>query len=173
MVSRHRLRLGQFLLAPIGAAYKAGMISGSRTRACAVWFGFSGVSLSQVEAAGKAFAESGIHQYVRPEALQRIEWHKAQGDKVVVVSGGLDIYLRPWCDAQKLELICSSLEHSDSVLTGRYRGLECIGKEKSRRIREAYGLEGYSTVYAYGDSKDDNEMLQLADKRYFQWREMP
>ncbi|MGE9665941.1 HAD-IB family phosphatase, partial [Escherichia coli] len=62
--------------------------------------------------------------------MQRIAWHKAQGHKVVVVSGGLEAYLEPWCDSHGVELICSSLQQSDGILTGRYEGRQCVLTEK-------------------------------------------
>ena len=30
--------------------------------------------------------------------MERIEWHKSNGDEIVVVSASLDVYLGPWCD---------------------------------------------------------------------------
>lgn len=70
--------------------------------------------------------------------MQRIAWHKAQGHKVVVVSGGLEAYLEPWCDSHGVELICSSLQQSDGILTGRYEGRQCVLTEKARLVRERY-----------------------------------
>ena len=57
---------------------------------------------------------------VRPAALERIEWHRSRGDDVVVVSGSLDVYLKPWCAALGLECICTTLEERDGTLTGKY-----------------------------------------------------
>ena len=34
---------------------------------------------------------------------------------MVVVSGGFDVYLAPWCRAQGLDWICSSLDARDGV----------------------------------------------------------
>ncbi len=87
--------------------------------------------------------------------MQRIAWHKAQGHKVVVVSGGLEAYLEPWCDSHGVELICSSLQQSDGILTGRYEGRQCVLTEKARLVRERYDRATYPTIYAYGDTPED------------------
>ena len=39
---------------------------------------------------------------------------------MVIVSGSLDLYLRPWCESLGLGLICNRLESHDGRLTGRY-----------------------------------------------------
>lgn len=146
---------------------------GRVVRAAIVRFGFSGVHLAPLEACGLQFAHAALPPVVRPEALARIQWHKQQGDTVVVVSGAFDLYLSPWCQAQQLDLICSSLEHADGVLTGRYRGRQCVRGEKARRVRETYDLLRYTRIYAYGDSKEDLQLLSIAHERYYQWQRLP
>ena len=109
-------------MAPMIVGYKLGLVSGVRVRAAIVRFGFAGVSLSDYQRHGRAFADHQLPKVIRPDMLKRIEWHKAQGDTVVVVSGALDVYLRHWCATHQLPLICSALEERDGALTGRYQG---------------------------------------------------
>ena len=171
-VSRPRLFLGQILLAPLVIGYKFGLVSGVLVRHVIVRFGYSGVPLATLEKNGQDFARSYLSRALRPEAMQRIAWHKAEGHTVVVVSGGLDVYLAPWCKEHKLDLICSSLQHHQGVLTGRYLGQQCVLAEKARRVREQYDLDSFSTIYAYGDTPEDRDLLDLASKRYYQWQEV-
>jgi hypothetical protein len=44
------------------------------------------------------------------------------------------------------------------------------GKKKVRRIRERYTLGEYGMVY--GDTEEDREMLEMADKKFFRWQEV-
>ena len=171
-VSRHRLLFGQLLLAPLVLAYRLGLVSGVAIRSAIVRVGYRGVPVSALDAAGQGFAQSYLPRVLRQNAMQRIAWHKAQGHKVVVVSGGLDVYLAPWCKEQGLELICSSLQQNNGVLTGHYQGLQCVRAEKSRRVRERYDLSKYSSIYAYGDTPEDQDMLDIATVRYYQWQEV-
>ncbi len=39
-------------------------------------------------------------------------------------------------------------------------------------MRAQYALDRFAAVYAYGDTDEDREMLELADKRYFRWQEV-
>lgn len=171
-VAPRRLAAGKVLLAPWIGGYRMGVVSGNRVRSRIVHFGFRGVPEASVREAGHAFARDVLPGVVRPAALDRIRWHQEQGDRVVVVSGSLDVYLSHWCEQQGLELICSRLESVDGRLTGRYLGAQCVGGEKSRRVRESCDLAAFAAVYAYGDTREDIEMLNLADRKYFRWQEV-
>jgi len=39
-------------------------------------------------------------------------------------------------------------------------------------VREACKMDEFPVVYAYGDTKEDLDMLRMADKRYYRWEEM-
>jgi HAD superfamily hydrolase (TIGR01490 family) len=168
---RRRL-LGMLVLAPLVAGYKLGLVSGTLIRAAVVGVGLRGVSEMRVRQIGETFARDALPTVLRPEAMARLQWHREQGDHIVVVSGALDIYLSPWCQTHDVALICTQLESRQGVLTGGFRGKQCVSEEKSRRVRQQYDLAHYPVVYAYGDTKEDLALLGLAHKRYFQWREV-
>ena len=52
-------------------------------------------------------------------------------------------------------------------LTGRILGLNCYGKEKVRRIQEAYTLSDYDEIYTYGDTSGDKPMLGLGTHAFY------
>lgn len=171
-VSRRRLLLGQIILAPLVIGYKFGFISGSLVRRVIVRFAYTGMSRENLSVLGKGFATGYLPKVLREEAMQRIMWHKRNGHKVVIVSGGLDPYLAPWCKKHGVELLCSSLEHRNGRLTGHYKGEQCVLAEKARRVCESYKLELFSAVYAYGDTQEDNDMLSIATNPYYRWQEI-
>ncbi len=171
-VPRGRLAVGRVVLAPLVIGYKLGLVSGNTIRAAIVRFGFTGVSESTLAEAGRRFAAEVLPGVLRPQAMERIAWHKAQGDTVVVVSGALDVYLAHWCRAHDLPLLCSALEVRDGAMTGRYSGAQCVRAEKARRVAQHYDLSRYGVVYAYGDTPEDRDLLALAHRRYYRWREL-
>ena len=164
--------MGKIVLAPMIAGYRLGLVPGNAVRSRIVDFGLRGVAEAKIRQAGLDFSRDILPHALRPQALERIRWHQAQGDTVAVVSGGLDFYLGDWCRRNALEFFCSELEVERGVLTGRYRGEQCVGREKSRRVLERYELRQYAAVYAYGDTEDDRDLLNLADKKYFRWQEI-
>ncbi|WP_199097930.1 HAD family hydrolase [Dyella sp. ASV21] len=171
-VPRRRRLVSTAVLGPMVLGYKFGLVSSNLMRYCAVRAGFTGVPAAQADELGRRFAHEVLPGVLRENALERIRWHKAQGDRVVVVSGGLDIYLRHWCRQHGLELICSELEIRDGRLTGGYRGDQCVSAEKPRRVKATLDVAAYPVVYAYGDTKEDLDLLQLAHHRYYQWQEL-
>lgn len=170
-VRPRRLRLGTLLLAPLVLGYRLGIVSGTRVRAAICMFGFRGVPATELDVHGVVFARDVLPLALRPEAMTRIAWHRDRGDTVVIVSGGLDVYLGPWAAAQGLELICSTLEQRDGVLTGRYAGRQCVGAEKPRRVLERYPSEAFDRIHAYGDTAEDHALLAIAHERHY--RRMP
>lgn len=168
-VSRRRLVVGWVVLLPLILGYKARVVSGVAVRSAICFLGFRGVAVRELERQGERFAMEVLPRTLRAEAVARIAWHKARGDTVVVVSGGLDVYLGHWCRAQGVELVCSVLEQRDGVLTGRYRGRQCVRGEKARLVRERFSLAGYGRVFAYGDTPEDRALLALADEAYYRW----
>lgn len=162
-IPRRRLAFGRVLFAPLVIAYKFGLMPVHALRAALVRYTFGGVPRADVAAAGAAFAADVLPALVRPDMHARIAWHLARGDTVIVVSGGLDLYLAPWCDAQGIAWLCSSLADCDGRLTGRYAGAQCVADEKVRRVREHYDLAHYDAIHAYGDTHEDIALLRLAD----------
>lgn len=69
-------------------------------------------------------------------------------------------------------MICSELETRNGAYTGNYIGKDCSGEEKIKRIEEKYNLKKYTSIYAYGDTKEDKEMLELADHKYYRWKKI-
>ena len=172
-VPTRRQAWGKLLLAPWVAGYKCGVVSGVAVRSAIVRVGFAGVPMASVQAHGVAFADETLPALLRPEVMARIRWHQQRGDTVAVVSGGLDAYLAPWCRVHDLALVCSSLEHRDGRLTGRYRGAQCVGQEKARQVRARYDLAAFERVYAYGDTHEDLALLDLAHHRFYRGQELP
>ena len=165
-VARPRLLVGGVLLAPVVFGYRRGWIAGNPTRASIVQVGLRGVDAARLRAQGDAFAREVLPDVLRPEAMARLAWHRERGDRIVVVSGGLDVYLAPWCATQGVELLCSVLAERNGRITG-YAGAQCVGEEKVRRVRALCDPQAYAAIHAYGDTHEDNAMLAMAHHRTY------
>lgn len=159
-------RRGELAIAPWLLGYRADLVSAARLRARATHVAFQGRMESEVNEQGLHYARADLPHLVRPEMLQRIEWHQSRGHTVVVVSGSLDAYLRPWCHALGLGLICNELESVSGRLTGRYHPCD-RATDKAAQVRARYDVSSYASVHAYGDSSEDRPMLALAQHRWF------
>ena len=166
-----RLALGKVLLAPLVVGYKLGWLDPSLVRAIVIRFSLSGVSLAHLQACAVTFADRILPATIRPEVLERLRWHQARGDTVVVVSGGREVALAHWCAQHDVELIGSRLKVRNGIATGRYLGAQCVREEKARRVRERFDLHHFDTIHAYGDTPEDEAMLDLAHRRWYRGRE--
>lgn len=172
VIPAERMRWGRLLLAPSILGYRLGLVSSSRIRQQIVKVGLAGYSKDAIDEKGRLHANNFIPPVLRPEAMERLQWHQQQGDRIIIVSASLDVYLKPWCEQMGFELSCAELEVANAKLTGRYCGGDCSGQAKAERVKAMVDLTQYNTVYAYGDTKEDDELLALADEKYFQWRKV-
>ena len=113
------------------------------------------------------FAQEVLPRMIRPSALTKIRWHKQQGHRVVVVSASPEYYLEPWCQANGLDLIATKLQSENGKITGLIDGKNCHGEEKVRRLKEKYNLGDFEYICAYGDSKGDKALQQIAREFHY------
>jgi HAD superfamily hydrolase (TIGR01490 family) len=128
----------------------------------------SGAEPQQLSESGRAFGERLVTRRLRPAMRRRLDWHRASGHRVVIVSASPALYLdeagrRLGVDA----VLATELElGADGRLTGRLAGRNCRGEEKAKRLRiwiDGSDHEPSGELWAYGDSRGDAEMLALAD----------
>ncbi|MCJ7436243.1 MAG: HAD-IB family phosphatase, partial [Acidimicrobiia bacterium] len=102
--------------------------------------------------------------HVRPDIVARAEWHREQGHERVIVSASFACYLRPVAARLGFDAgLGTELEvGSDRRLTGELAGPNVRGAEKVHRL-EAWIGDAPATVWAYGDSGGDRELLARAD----------
>ncbi|WP_321957962.1 HAD family hydrolase [Paraburkholderia bannensis] len=135
-----------------------------RTKARFLRAALGPVRRDALEAAAQRFVDKGLPDLLRPEMLARIREHQALGHEVVLVSASPSIYLRKWAPTVGIAtVLASELDWRDGVYTGRLAGRNCWGPEKVARLRAWWGDKAPATLYAYGDSRGDREMAQLAN----------
>ena len=103
-----------------------------------------------------------LEAYCKQSALQRIQWHKENNHTVVLVSASFEEYLRPLCEKWQIELLATTMEIRNGIMTGKFSQPNCYGIQKEKRIKAVYNLNDYESIYAYGDTRGDKEMLALA-----------
>ena len=125
---------------------------------------FAGLDADEVDAGACAYAHRVVETGLRSDVRARLEWHRAQGHALCIVSASLEPYLRVVAERlQVAHLACTRLEvGADGRLTGRMVGGNCRRAEKVARLRALLDPAGFE-VWAYGDSKGDTELLALAD----------
>jgi HAD superfamily hydrolase (TIGR01490 family) len=173
VVGTTRFCLNLAKLIPIYMAYQLGTKNNHQAKQQLLHFFLQQQSYEQLLALGETFAQQYIPQIIRPESLPRLRWHQAQNHRCILVSAGLGIYLQPWAKSVGFDdLICTQVVvDANGFTNGDIDGVNCFGPEKVKRLTNMLGPKNQYTLYAYGDSRGDRELLELADFKYY--REMP
>lgn len=159
-----RFALAGLRCLPWLAGVPLGWTERGRTKARFMYAMLGPMRRDALEAAAQRFVETRLPALLRPEMLARVREHQAMGHEVVIVSASPSLYLRKWAATVGIETVLSSeLEWRDGAYAGRLAGPNCWGPEKVARLRAWWGERAPATLYAYGDSRGDREMAELAN----------
>lgn len=122
-------------------------------------------SISEVIDAGSSYARQ-LPARFRPDVLARLQWHRAEGHDIVLVSASLRYYLTPLREELGFVevLACEMAVDGSGRLTGELARPNVRGPEKEVRLREwMEGRDPYESIWAYGNSAGDRELLAMSD----------
>ena len=125
---------------------------------------FKGRTVQEMENLGNGFCQQKLPAMFRTALLAQLRLAHQKGETVVVVSASLDVWLRPFCAKEGFGLLCTELEYIDGQFSGQFATPNCTGEQKAIRILAAYDLGTFESILAYGNSKGDAEMYELATK---------
>ena len=128
-----------------------------------------GRDAADLDDTARTFAADVLARHLHSEAVERADWHRTQGHRLVIVSASLAVYLRPIAERLRFDaVLATELEvGDDGRLTGAMQGENVRGPEKARRLDEWIARELPGTdpfVWAYGDSSGDKELWARADR---------
>ncbi|MEI7618424.1 MAG: HAD-IB family hydrolase [Actinomycetota bacterium] len=137
-----------------------------RFKAIAVRAAYADRDVESVSALGASFAERVHANFLRVDTPKRLEWHRLQGHRVVLVSASLGSYLHPLGAMLGVDaVLCTEVVVDEGGrYTGELVGANCRGPEKMRRLGAWLTQMSIENVdlWAYGDSKGDRELLAAA-----------
>ena len=142
----------------------SGKWSNSSAKAAVLSMFFKEKTIAEMDALGEDFHQKKISSMLRSELLQSLRHALQNGETVVIVSASTDLWLRPFCQAEGFDLLCTELAFEGGKFTGLFATPNCNGAEKARRILASYNLDSFDKITAYGNSDGDTEMFALADK---------
>ena len=156
-------------LSPVLAGYSLGLIRNDIAKEKVFIRCLSGMRMDELQRRGERFASQILPGLLREEAMRRFAWHKQQGHRCVAISASLEIYVKPWASGAGFDDVLAThiATGADGRITGKLSGLNCYGPEKVRRLESLLGPRAGYTLYAYGDSKGDRELLAAADFPYY------
>lgn len=159
--------IGILLLSPILVMYKMGLIKNYKAKKIMFSYYFKGMPYDKFTQLGQTFCATKLPKLLKKEGLEKIKWHQENNHRVILVTASIKEWIAPWCKAINMELISTEAELTNDKISGRFATPNCYGIEKVNRIKSLLNLNDYSTIYAYGDTKGDKEMLSIAQFPHF------
>jgi HAD superfamily hydrolase (TIGR01490 family) len=151
------------------AGWALRLIERDRAKAAVLRAFLRGIPRAELERLAAAFARERLPGMMRPGALERLAWHRAQGHRCVLLSASPTLYVEPWARAAGFdEVIATELSYDASgCATGGFEGANCRGEEKVRRLHARLGDLGRFTLHGYGDSPGDRPFLALCAQAHY------
>jgi phosphatidylglycerophosphatase C len=148
-----------------------------------------GLSADEVARRAAAFGLTHLRRRGRADVVCRLEWHRAQGHRIAIVSASPEVYVAPVGAELGVDAVLATrLEIApDGTLTGRYAGRNTRGAQKVARLRDWMETGATSEseradegsdpgragpparpaptpfLWAYGNSRGDRRLLDAAD----------
>ena len=117
---------------------------------------------AKIEAWTAEFVPAVIKNGVFADALGRIEQHRKEGARLVLMSASTDLYVPAFGAALGFdEVICTGVRWDGDRLDGHLTTPNRRGKEKTRCFEQI--RKGFTTA-AYGNAGSDLDHMRLADQ---------
>ncbi len=148
---------------------KIGLYNHKKLKEKRINFFLNGMSLKVFQRHIDKFHSIFFNKYLKIAALKRLEWHKKNNHKIIILSATISDLLKEWSLSNNYLLIANTLSVKDSKITGRFDRPDCSYEEKVIRLKEHIILEDFDYIYGYGDTPSDRAFLNLADEAFFEY----
>lgn len=109
-----------------------------------------------------------ISNILKKEAIKKIHWHIHNNHETIILSASIEDWIKPWASEIGINIVLGTeLDKTGFYLSGNIKGLNCKGKAKLDRLIERLPNYQDYTIYAYGDSKADRYILNIANYPFF------
>ncbi len=128
-----------------------------------------GESESRLKLSAAAFFESHYPSLIREHALEFIESIPRDSVDAALVTASLDLWAEPFAKQWNMTLLATEALYENGVFTGQFKGENCNGKEKVRRLEHFVKDRKYDKIIAFGDSSGDYPMFKFATESHFKF----
>ena len=138
------------------ARFALGLSGRGRLKSSVIRQVMLGAPRAQVEDWSEEFCRSGLPTLVHPKALAAIDRHRQAGDRLVLLSASVDLYVPAIARALGFdEAICTGVSWSGDRLEGRLTTANRRDEEKRRCIAQLRAAHPGLPIAAYGNAASD------------------
>lgn len=158
-----RLIVGLFILSPILILYKIGIIKNYVAKQILFSYFFKNKKIKDFDAKSKEYIDR-INKITRNSTIEKIKEHQRLNHEVIIVSASISNWIKPWAKSIGIgNVLGTEISIKEGLITGKFASPNCYGQEKVNRLLAEYPQKEDYILYAYGDSRGDKELLELAD----------
>ena len=156
------------LYAPVHLLYRLNVISSTSAKNFLFPFFLKNITVANFEKMCADFCKIKLPGMIYQKAVEEIKWHLQQNHEVIIISASPADWIKPWAETIGVKhYISSQLEVANNKLTGKLDGENCNHEQKVVRIKKEIPNINEYEIYAYGNSKGDRFMLDLADHSFY------
>jgi phosphatidylglycerophosphatase C len=152
---------------PTGIQYFLKIIDNNLAKERLFCIFFKNMPFEKFQEFGTTFSKKIIN-IINNQAIDKINWHKKEGHKLIIISASIKNWIEPWAKENGFEFVLSTeVAVEKGILTGSFSNKNCIGNEKVARLLMEYPNRNAYQLYAYGDSNGDTALIQEADFAFY------
>lgn len=151
--------LGILYLLPGLIAMKTGLISNEKMKKKYLNYFFKDLKYTDFINKGIEF-KYVIDKDINSNFISLFKEHLSKSHKVVIVTASIPVWIKYWAEDHNVMVIGTELKVIHDKIIG-FSTPNCNGKEKVIRIKAAFNLNDFDSIFVYGNGKGDREMMQL------------
>ena len=129
-----------------------------------------GLERTELEHFAEGYYRDLIKPNLIPEAVSELMRLQGLGYRIIILSGGYNLYLKCFADEFGItDVVSSVIDFKKEVCTGRIKGKDCLWEHKIEMLEE-YCRQNQIEIdrkesFAFSDSESDLPMLEYVGKR--------
>jgi len=154
---------------PLFVLLKLNLLDAEKVKKSFISSVLKGESRKNIELKSQIFFDLFHGKILREHALEFIKNIDRTQTESFLVTASLDIWVKPFADYLKMNLLATQGEFIDEKFTGNFLGKNCNGDEKVNRIKMAISGRKFDKIIAFGDTEADRPMLNWADEGHYKF----
>lgn len=154
---------------PLFTLLKLNLLEAEKVKKSFISSILKGQSKAKIEKKSQEFFDQYYPEIFRENALDFIKNIDYSQTDCYIVSASLDIWVKPFAEKFKMNLIATKAEFKNDIFTGNFVGKNCNGLEKVNRIKEEISDKKYDKTIAFGDTFGDQQMLDWANEGQYKF----
>lgn len=154
---------------PLFTLLKLNLLDAEKVKKSFISSILKGQPKAKIEKRSQEFFDQYYPEIFRENALDFFKNIDYSQTDCYIVSASLDIWVKPFAEKFKMNLIATKAEFKNDIFTGNFVGKNCNGLEKVNRIKEEISDKKYDKTIAFGDTSGDQQMLDWANEGQYKF----